>query len=83
MEKKILVLDLDETLIHCSFDRINSDQVPVMINFSNDVTHLMYLSIRPHCQKFLKELQKYYILYIYTASIKQYADSIILVLDPN
>jgi len=54
-----------------------------MINFSNDVTHLMYLSIRPHCQKFLKELQKYYILYIYTASIKQYADSIILVLDPN
>ena len=83
MEKKILVLDLDETLIHCSFDRKNSDQVPVMINFSNDVTQLMYLSIRPHCQKFLKELQKYYILYIYTASIKQYADSIILVLDPN
>ena len=52
-----LVLDLDETLIHCL------DQ--------QEITPL----IRPGTEKFLEEMSKYYEVVIFTASVKDYADT--------
>jgi len=60
-----LVLDLDETLIHCL------DQ--------QEITPL----IRPGTEKFLEEMSKYYEIVIFTASVKDYADTILDQLDPE
>ena len=60
-----LVLDLDETLIHCL------DQ--------QEITPL----IRPGTEKFLEEMSKYFEIVIFTASVKDYADTILDQLDPE
>ena len=60
-----LVLDLDETLIHCL-----------------DQQEIMPL-IRPGTEKFLEEMSKYYEIVIFTASVKDYADTILNQLDPE
>ena len=60
-----LVLDLDETLIHCL------DQ--------QEITPL----IRPGTEKFLEEMSNYYEVVIFTASVKDYADTILDQLDPE
>jgi TFIIF-interacting CTD phosphatase-like protein len=39
--------------------------------------------IRPGCQKFLKEMNKYYEIVIFTAAIKDYADWAINQFDPH
>ena len=60
-----LVLDLDETIIHCI------DQ--------QEITPL----IRPGTKEFLSELNIYYEIVIFTASIKEYADTILNLIDEN
>ena len=60
-----LVLDLDETIIHCI------DQ--------QEITPL----IRPGTKEFLSELSKYYEIVIFTASVKEYADTILNLIDKN
>ena len=60
-----LVLDLDETLIHCL-----------------DQQEIMPL-IRPGTKKFLEEMSNYYEVVIFTASVKDYADTILDQLDPE
>lgn len=80
--KKVLVLDLDETLIH-SLPRA----APRSIGPSgschgieikvNDVATLYNVYKRPYCDFFLKEISKWFELQIFTASVREYADPII------
>ena len=58
-----LVLDLDETIIHCL------DQ--------QEITPL----IRPGTEEFLRELSPYYEIVIFTASVREYADEILDMID--
>lgn len=77
---KILVLDLDETLIH-STCRSSGDCdffVEVLIDRSSC---LYYLFKRPHVDHFLKTVAEWYHLVIYTASLREYADPVINWLD--
>lgn len=39
--------------------------------------------MRPYCKEFLKQINKYYEVYIFTASEKLYAESIVDFIDPN
>ena len=39
--------------------------------------------IRPGTEKFLEEMSKYYEIVIFTASVKDYADTILNQLDPE
>jgi carboxy-terminal domain RNA polymerase II polypeptide A small phosphatase len=43
----------------------------------------VYVQVRPGCSEFLKELSKYYELVIYTASLSQYADPLMDIIDPE
>ena len=63
--KYTLVLDLDETIIHCLDQQ---EIVPL---------------IRPLIKLFLSELSKYYEIVIFTASIKDYADTILNLIDKD
>lgn len=77
---KILVLDLDETLVHSTAQSAKDCDfmVEVLINRSSC---LYYVSKRPHVDHFLDQVSSWYHLVIYTASLKEYADPVISWLD--
>ncbi|EEY57388.1 nuclear LIM factor interactor-interacting protein cleavage-specific form, putative [Phytophthora infestans T30-4] len=81
-DKKCLVLDLDETLVHSSFRPTNNYDfiIPVEIDGS---THLVYVCKRPGAEEFLIEMAKYYEIVVYTASLSVYADPLLDKLDPE
>ena len=87
-EKKLLILDLDETLVHTSFQPIFINNIIIepditlKIFFDNKYYNL-YVLIRPYVYEFLREMSKIFIIYIFTASIKEYANPLLNELDKN
>lgn len=88
--KKLLLLDLDETLIHSEHDleSKNLNQFDAIIKFKDSTSDLEHyyqvgIFIRNGVQKFLQILSRYFTIGIFTASDKDYADAIIQHLDPN
>ena len=108
--KKILVLDLDETLIHADFDEeFSPDEYDTVIQFKvkneeakkekniedsdstscclseveEDDVHTVGIFIRKGVKHFLEEVNKYFEVGIFTASVKEYADAVISFLDPE
>ena len=86
--KKILLLDLDETLIHADFNNeyvnneINKYDKIISFEDENEIISVG-IFIRNGLNIFLKELSKDFIIGIFTASYKNYADAIINYIDPN
>jgi len=77
--KKCLVLDLDETLVHSSFKLVPCDfVVPVKIE---DKTYKVYVAKRPHVDEFMRRCGELYEIVVFTASLAQYADPVIDLLD--
>lgn len=80
--RKILVVDLDETLIHSasrSTSHSNSSQGHMVeVRFAiSGVSTLYYVHKRPHCDLFLSKVSKWYDLVVFTASMKEYADPVV------
>uniref|UniRef100_A0A6B2LCW0 FCP1 homology domain-containing protein n=1 Tax=Arcella intermedia TaxID=1963864 RepID=A0A6B2LCW0_9EUKA len=74
-----MVLDLDETLVHSSFKLVPCDfVVPVTID---EKTYKVYVAKRPHVDEFLKRCGELYEVVIFTASLAQYADPVVDLLD--
>ena len=84
-DKKVLLLDLDETLIHSDFNReCPSESYDAQISFKDDEEEFSVgIFIRKGLAQFLKEISKYFIVGIFTASVKPYADAVINHIDPN
>ena len=82
-QKKTLVLDLDETLVHSQFlpFPIKSDAI-LKINIQEQVQDIHVL-IRPGVQTFLQRLSKLYEIVIFTASVSKYADPLLDILDKD
>lgn len=78
--KKCLALDLDETLVHSSFQYVaNADFViPVTIEA---VVHNVYVIKRPGVDEFMRRMGAIYEIVIYTASLSKYADPLLDKLD--
>lgn len=79
-KRKTLVLDLDETLVHSSTDPIPDPDYVFTIETSEAQVPI-YVLIRPGLQPFLERAKKNYDIVIYTASLAQYADPLLDVLD--
>ncbi|CAD8072974.1 unnamed protein product [Paramecium sonneborni] len=79
--RKTLVIDLDETLVHSSFEPMKINDLIVEVSM-NDQKYKIYVNIRPGAQEFLLETSKYFEIIIFTASISEYANSVIDFLDP-
>jgi RNA polymerase II subunit A small phosphatase-like protein len=79
--KKTLVLDLDETLVHSGFIPFNcpSDLV-IKIEQDNDF-HDIHVLVRPHVEVFLEKMSKKFELVIFTASISNYANPLLNLID--
>ena len=113
-DKKILLIDLDETLIHSDFslEYLNDKKVKydTIIKFKETesdfeenyedyydmrrkkLKHELFneekeykvgVFIRKGAKEFLTEVSKYFVVGIFTASVKAYADAVIDYLDPN
>uniref|UniRef100_A0A7R9U6B2 FCP1 homology domain-containing protein n=1 Tax=Pinguiococcus pyrenoidosus TaxID=172671 RepID=A0A7R9U6B2_9STRA len=81
-DKMTLVLDLDETLVHCTIDEVpNPDHIfPVQFN---GFYYQVYVRLRPHLQHFLRAVSQMFEVVVFTASQKVYADALLDIIDPK
>ena len=94
-KKKLLIIDLDETLIHSEFR--NKDNYKILDIYTknskcqiksfsySDENSIYFFDVffRPHLKEFLTTVCKYFDLAIFTAALKGYADIILDYIDPK
>ena len=86
--KKILVLDLDETLVHCKAVESLTESTrawdkKIKITMSAGGLVDVYIFYRPKLMEFLKNVSKYWEVCIFTASNPNYANPVIDTFDPT
>lgn len=79
-ERPILVLDLDETLIHSNFQPISNPDFICTYGEEHN-KQLNYVRIRPGARELLNYLSLFYQIVIFTAGIERYAKEVIQKLD--
>ena len=82
LNKKTLILDLDETLVHSSFVPFENNDIVLNVEFEG-MLYNIYVLIRPGAIDFIKKVAKLYEVIIFTASISKYALPLIDILDSD
>ena len=79
--KKALILDLDETLVHSGFHPFNrKSDFTLDINIDGK-NHTIYVLKRPYVDEFLSEISPFFEIIFFTASIPEYASPVMDQLD--
>ncbi|AJV65805.1 BMC_2a_G0036690.mRNA.1.CDS.1 [Saccharomyces cerevisiae] len=81
-QKKCLILDLDETLVHSSFKYMHSADFVLPVEIDDQV-HNVYVIKRPGVDEFLNRVSQLYEVVVFTASVSRYANPLLDTLDPN
>jgi CTD small phosphatase-like protein 2 len=83
--KHLLVLDLDETLVHGVFTLKDRCDVVVrnVIATLNGPPQMCYVKYRPHLQEFLQQMSQMFEVCVFTASTQAYADAVLDRIDPQ
>jgi len=79
-DKKCIVIDLDETLVHSSFKPISNADFIVPVEIDN-VIHQVYVLKRPYVDEFLCRMGELFECVLFTASLAKYADPVADLLD--
>lgn len=77
-----LVLDLDETLVHCSVDACENADLIFPVEF-NGVEYQVHVHKRPHLEAFLRAVAQHFEVVVFTASQQVYADKLLDIIDPG
>lgn len=85
--RKTLVLDLDETLVHCNV-KLNEPgamkpEILVHIKMSPKNTIPASVYLRPHCQELLQKAAGLFEVIVFTASVEPYATAVVDLLDKD
>ena len=80
VNKKCVVIDLDETLVHRSFKPVKNADFIVPVDIEGKV-HQMYVLKRPYVDEFLKRMGEMFECVLFTASFARYADPVADLLD--
>ena len=84
-KNKILVLDLDETLIHSFLEPIENPDIILNVNIYDDINNKEYNTVyvrkRPGLDVFINQLNQYYKIYVFSSSPKDYVFNIIKHID--
>ncbi|KAI8328501.1 hypothetical protein BC941DRAFT_385470 [Chlamydoabsidia padenii] len=93
--KLILVVDLDQTIVHATWDPTVGEWMADENNANHEATKdirqfklpestmVYYLKLRPGTAEFLKKLSDIYELHVYTMGTRQYADAVVNEIDPD
>eukprot|EP00742_Colponemidia_sp_Colp-10_P003203 GILJ01003412.1.p1 GENE.GILJ01003412.1~~GILJ01003412.1.p1 ORF type:complete len:442 (-),score=64.39 GILJ01003412.1:281-1606(-) len=77
-----LVLDLDETLVHCSLEPLATADLTFNVLFNN-TDFQVHVCKRPHLEHFLSTVAEWFEVIVFTASQKAYAEKLLNILDPD
>ena len=80
INKKTLILDLDETLVHSSTTSFENNDIILNVDFDS-ILYNIYVLVRPGVENFIKKLSKIFEIVIFTASISRYASPLLDKLD--
>lgn len=78
--KKLILLDLDETLVHSDFDLLYPGTYDTTVTFEDTLTKekiSVGVYFRKDLEQFLRTMKSFFELAIFTSSVKEYADAII------
>jgi Dullard-like phosphatase family protein len=78
--RKCLVIDLDETLVHSNFKYVQDADFVVPVEIDGTV-HRVFVLKRPGCDEFLRRVGALYEIVIFTASLAKYANPVLDLLD--
>ncbi len=82
-KKKLAIFDLDETLVHCQVNNIEECQFQIEIDLPSKKKGKIGINIRPNWKTAFNKIKDKYVIVIFTASHKNYADTVLDFLDPN
>ena len=77
-QKKLLILDLDETLVHTSLTPFKNRKSDLILNIKvNEKNYTLHVLKRPFLEEFLFSVSEIFDIFIFTASISQYANPLL------
>ena len=92
-KKHLLVLDIDETLVHSDLiveqsvelEHMKGKKYDAKVNFPNpnQTVDVYGVRFRPYLLEFIDRMHRVFDLAVYTASTRDYADAVLKELDPN
>ncbi|KAG2196900.1 hypothetical protein INT47_005124 [Mucor saturninus] len=86
--KLSLILDLDQTIVHASWDQrvgelVKGENTDDIREFQLPDNTTYYIKLRPGLDEFLNEVEKLYELHIYTMGTRDYAEAVAKEIDPK
>jgi len=77
-----LVLDLDETLVHCTVEDVQDADLTFPVLF-HGINYQVNVRIRPYLQEFFKRIHGHFEVVVFTASQRVYANELLDRIDPD
>lgn len=82
-QRRTLVLDLDETLVHSWINEDHDHDVTFKVSVMGPDDTTVYVRLRPHLAHFLEHVSEWFEVVVFTASQRIYADKLLSILDPQ